>query len=208
VTPAGQLAAGAAQLGLNLSPQTQQALLDFLTLLEKWNRVYNLTAVRDRAEMVSQHLLDCLAIVPHVRARTILDVGSGGGFPGIPLALALPDAQVTLLDSSQKKAAFLRQALIELAIGNATVECARVEEDWHAGRLFELVVSRAFSDMAEFAARCSHLVAPGGALGAMKAAYPHDELARLPQGFRLRAAHALAVPGLDAERHLLLIARE
>lgn len=207
MTPAGQFAAGAAQLGLNLSPQTQQALLDFLTLLEKWNRVYSLTAVRDRAEMVGQHLLDCLAIVPHVRARTILDVGSGGGFPGIPLALALPDAQVTLLDSSQKKAAFLRQALIELAIGNATVECARVE-DWHAGRLFELVVSRAFSDMAEFAARCGHLVAPGGALGAMKGGYPHDELARLPQGFRLRAAHALAVPGLDAERHLLLIARE
>lgn len=207
MTPAGQLAAGAAQLGLKLSPPTQQALLDLLALLEKWNRIYNLTAVRDRAEMVSQHLLDCLAIVPHVRAATLLDVGSGGGFPGIPLALALPDAQVTLLDSSQKKAAFLRQALIELAIGNATVECARVE-DWHAGRLFELVVSRAFSDLAEFAARCGHLVAPGGALGAMKGAYPRDELARLPGGFRLRAAHALAVPGLDAERHLLLIARE
>jgi 16S rRNA (guanine527-N7)-methyltransferase len=207
VTPAGQLAAGAAQLGLDLSPQTQQALLDFLALLEKWNRVYNLTAVRDRAEMVSQHLLDCLAIVPHVRARTILDVGSGGGFPGIPLALALPDAQLTLLDSRQKKATFLRQALIELAIGNATVARARVE-DWHAGCVFELVVSRAFSDLAEFAARCGHLVAPGGALGAMKGAYPRDELARLPRGFRLRAAHTLSVPGLDAERHLVLISRD
>lgn len=207
MTPAGQLAAGAAQLGLNLPAHAQEALLDFLALLEKWNRVYNLTAVRDRRDMVSQHLLDCLAIVPHVRAATILDVGSGGGFPGIPLALALPDAQVTLLDSSQKKCAFLRQALIELEIGNATVECARAE-DWHPGRLFQLVVSRAFSDLAEFAVRCGHLVAPGGALAAMKGAYPRAELARLPAGFRLRAAHALAVPGLDVERHLLLIARE
>ncbi|HXV09977.1 MAG TPA: 16S rRNA (guanine(527)-N(7))-methyltransferase RsmG [Burkholderiales bacterium] len=207
MTPAGQLAAGAAQLGLSLPPQTQQTLLDFLALLEKWNRVYNLTAVRDRAEMMSHHILDCLAIVPHVRAVRILDVGSGGGFPGIPLALALPEAQVTLLDSSQKKAAFLRQALIELAIGNATVECARVE-DWYPDRLFDLVISRAFSDLAAFASCCGHLVAPGGALGAMKGAYPREELAGLPRGFRLRADHALSVPGLDAARHLLLIERE
>ena len=207
MTPAGELATGVAQLGLNLSAQTQQALLDFLTLLEKWNRVYNLTGVRDRREMVSQHLLDCLAIVPHVRAASILDAGSGGGFPGIPLALACPDAQVTLLDSSEKKAAFLRQALIELAIGNATVVRARAE-DWHPGRQFELVVSRAFSSLAQFAARCGHLVAPGGVLGAMKGAYPRQELGRLPRGFRLRAAHALSVPGLYAERHLLLIARD
>jgi 16S rRNA (guanine527-N7)-methyltransferase len=207
VTPAGQLAAGAAQLGLSLPPQTQQTLLDFLALLEKWNRVYNLTAVRDRAEMMSHHILDCLAIVPHVRAVRILDVGSGGGFPGIPLALALPEAQVTLLDSSQKKAAFLRQALIELAIGNATVECARVE-DWCPDRLFDLVISRAFSDLAAFASCCGHLLAPGGALGAMKGAYPREELAGLPRGFRLRADHALSVPGLDAARHLLLIERE
>ena len=207
MTAAGTLAAGTAQLGLNLSPQVQKALLDFLALLEKWNRVYNLTAVRNRAEMVNHHLLDCLAIVPHVRAASLLDVGSGGGFPGIPLALALPEAQVTLLDSSQKKAAFLRQAVIELAIGNVSVECTRVE-DWRTKRLFELVVSRAFSDLAEFAARCGHLVATGGTLAAMKGAYRREELARLPHGFRLRAAHALSVPGLEAERHLLLIARD
>lgn len=207
MTPAGKLAAGVTQLGLALSPRTQEALLDFLALLEKWNRVYNLTAVRDRAEMVSHHLLDCLAIVPHVRAASILDVGSGGGLPGIPLALALPESQVTLLDSSQKKAAFLRQALIELAIGNATVVCARVE-DWRPERLFDLVVSRAFSDLEEFTSCCGHLVAPGGALGAMKGAYPREELGRLPRGFRLRANHALSVPGLNAARHFLLIARE
>lgn len=207
MTPAGKLAEGITQLGLSLSPKTQKTLLDFLALLEKWNRVYNLTAVRDRADMVSHHLLDCLAIVPHIRAARILDVGSGGGFPGIPLALALPEAQVTLLDSNQNKAAFLRQALIELAIGNATVECARVE-DWRSDRPFDLVVSRAFSDLEDFVSCCGHLVAPGGALGAMKGAYPREELGRLPRGFRLRADHALSVPGLDAARHLLLIGRE
>jgi len=202
-----QLADGAAQLGLSLSPRTLQLLLAYLALLDKWNQAYNLTAVRDPSAMVSQHVLDCLAVVPYVSAATVLDVGSGAGLPGIPLALALPNAQVTLLDSSQKKTAFLRQALIELGIDNATVECVRVER-WAPPRLFELVISRALSDLAEFIALAGHLVAPGGTLAAMKGVYPHEELAHLPQGFRLRRAQALHVPGLRAARHLLLLERQ
>lgn len=207
MTLAEQLAAGAAELGLSLSPQAQQRLLDFLGLLEKWNRVYNLTAVRDPAQMVSQHLLDCLAIVPHITASNLVDVGSGAGLPGIPLAVALPQAEVTLLESSQKKAAFIRQALIELKLDNATIERSRVET-WRPARPFDLIVSRAFSDLVEFVERSGHLLAPGGALAAMKGAYPHEELSRLPRGFRLRAAHPLSIPGLDADRHLLIIVRD
>jgi len=202
-----QLADGAAQLGLSLSPRTLQLLLAYLALLDKWNQAYNLTAVRDPSAMVSQHVLDCLAVVPYVSAATVLDVGSGAGLPGIPLALALPNAQVTLLDSSQKKTAFLRQALIELGIDNATVECVRVER-WAPPRLSELVISRALSDLAEFIALAGHLVAPRGTLAAMKGVYPHEELAHLPQGFRLRRAQALHVPGLRAARHLLLLERQ
>jgi len=206
VNLAAQLAEGVAQLGLSLPPQTQQQLLDYLSLLNKWNQAYSLTAIRDPSEMVSQHLLDCLAVVPHVAAGTILDVGSGAGLPGIPLALALPKAQVTLLDSSQKKTAFLRQAVIELGLGNATIECMRVER-WPAAQSFELVISRALSDLAEFVTLAGHLVASGGTLAAMKGVYPHEELAHLPHDFRLRRAQALSVPGLHAVRHLLLLER-
>jgi 16S rRNA (guanine527-N7)-methyltransferase len=208
VNPAAQLAEGVVQLGLSLPPQTQQQLVGYLALLDKWNQVYNLTAVRDPSDMVSQHLLDCLAVAPHVSAATILDAGSGAGLPGIPLALALPHAQVTLLDSSQKKTAFLRQAVIELGLGNATVECARVET-WRTAQPFELVISRALSDVAEFVTLAGHHVAAGGTLAAMKGVYPHEELAHLPHdfGFRLRRAQALSIPGLRAARHLLLLER-
>jgi 16S rRNA (guanine527-N7)-methyltransferase len=206
VNLAAQLADGVAQLGLSLPQPTQQRLLDYLSLLTKWNQAYNLTAVRDPSEMVSQHLLDCLAVVPYVSALTILDVGSGAGLPGVPLALALPNAQVTLLDSSQKKTAFLRQAVIELGLGNATIECARVER-WPTAESFELVISRALSDLSEFVTLAGRLVAAGGALAAMKGVYPHEELAHLPHGFRLRQAQALSVPGLHAVRHLLLLER-
>ena len=203
---AAQLADGVAQLGLSLPQATQQRLLDYLSLLTKWNQAYNLTAVRDPSEMVNQHLLDCLAVVPYVSALTILDVGSGAGLPGVPLALALPNAQVTLLDSNQKKTAFLRQAAIELGLGNATIECARVER-WSTAQSFELVISRALSDLSEFVTLAGRLVAAGGALAAMKGVYPHEELAHLPHGFRLRQAQALSVPGLHAVRHLLLLER-
>ncbi|MBI2295459.1 MAG: 16S rRNA (guanine(527)-N(7))-methyltransferase RsmG [Betaproteobacteria bacterium] len=201
---APKLAQGIVQLGLALPPPTQQRLLDYVALLQKWNKVYNLTAVREAQKMVGHHLLDCLAVAPHVSAATILDVGSGAGLPGIPLALALPRAQVTLLDSGHKKAAFLRQAVIELKLANAEVVCERIE-DWRPSRRFELVISRAFSDLPEFAARAGHLVARGGVLAAMKGGYPHAELAQLPPGYRLQQALPLHVPGVRGERHLVLI---
>jgi 16S rRNA (guanine527-N7)-methyltransferase len=136
----------------------------------------------------------------------VLDVGSGAGFPGIPFAVARPDLQVALLDSNHKKAAFLRQAVAELQLKNASVVCERVES-WHAGEKFDFIISRAFAEIAEFAALTRHLLAPGGLLAAMKGVYPFEEIERLPPDFRLRQVHAFAVPGLEAERHLVLIER-
>jgi len=203
---AAQLAEGIAELGLALPPQAMPRLLQYLALLQKWNRTYNLTAVREPSKMVAQHLLDCLAVAPHVAARTILDVGSGAGLPGIPLAAALPQTGVTLLESNHKKAAFLQQARIELQLENATVANERVEA-WQPGVTFEIVISRALSDLAEFIALAGRHVAPGGRLAAMKGIYPHEEIAQLPAGWRLREAIALAVPGLRAQRHLIVIER-
>lgn len=205
MTLARQLAQGVAQLGIALPGAAQQRLLDYLALLQKWNKVYNLTAVREAPRMVSQHLLDCLAVAPHVGAAAILDVGSGAGLPGIPLALVLPDSQVTLLEANHKKAAFLKQAQIELKLGNVEVVCERVEA-WRPGRQYEIVVSRAFSDLAEFVKLAGRHVAPGGRLAAMKGIFPHEEIAQLPQGWRLQQAVELTVPALRAQRHLLLLA--
>ena len=205
MTLARQLAQGVAQLGLALPGPAQQSLLDYLALLQKWNKVYNLTAVREAPRMVSQHLLDCLAVAPHVGAAAILDVGSGAGLPGIPLALVLPDSRVTLLEANHKKAAFLKQAQIELKLGNVEVVCERVEA-WRPGRQYEIVVSRAFSDLAEFVKLAGRHVAPGGRLAAMKGIFPHEEIAQLPQGWRLQQAVELTVPALRAQRHLLLLA--
>lgn len=201
---ADALAQGVSDLGLDLSADIRQRLIEYVALLQKWNRVYNLTAVREAQEMVSHHLLDSLAVLPHVRARSILDVGSGAGLPGIPLALALPQTRVTLLDANQKKAAFLQQAVIELVIENAAVVCERVEI-WQPPERFEVVISRAFSDLGEFLALAGRLCAKEGVLAAMKGSYPKDELARLPRAFKLKSVVALKVPGLVASRHLVLV---
>lgn len=201
-----QLAQGLAQLRLELSPATRQKLLDYIALIQKWNKIYNLTAVRDVRQMVGHHLLDCLAVVPHVQARTILDVGSGAGLPGVPLALALPGTSFTLLDSSHKKCSFLRQAVIELALGNVEVVCARLEH-WQPPHAFEMVISRAFSDLPHFVAAAGRLCTPAGVLAAMKGVYPAEELAQLPAGYTVQNVHALAVPGLAGERHLVLVKR-
>ena len=202
------LADGLARLQLELPPETQQKLLDYVALVQKWNKVYNLTAVRETDKILTHHLLDSLAVVPHVaNATTILDVGSGAGLPGIPLALALPQAQLTLLDSNQKKTAFLHQALIELQLRNAGVVCERAEK-YQSNQLFSVVVSRAFSDLAAFVAQAGRLVAPGGTLLAMKGVHPADEIAQLTGGeseFTLSGVTSLSVPGLDAERHLVFL---
>lgn len=204
---AAKLAEGVAELGLALPAPAQQRLLDYLALLAKWNRIYNLTAVRETSRMVSQHLLDCLAAAPHVTADTVLDVGSGAGLPGIPLAVAAPRTHVTLLESNQKKSAFLQQAKLELKLDNVAVATERVET-WRPGRTFEVVISRAFSDLAEFVNLAGRHVAPGGKLAAMKGIYPHEELAQLPAGWTLASAVPLDVPGLRARRHLLLIEKQ
>jgi 16S rRNA (guanine527-N7)-methyltransferase len=204
---AAKLAEGVAELGVALPPGAERRLLEYLALLHKWNRVYNLTAVRETSRMVSQHLLDCLAVAPHLKADTILDVGSGPGLPGIPLALAAPRVHVTLLESSQKKSAFLQQAKLELGLANVAVVCERVET-WRPGRAFETVISRAFSDLAEFVNLAGRHAAAGGRLAAMKGIYPHEEITQLPPGWALESAVPLSVPGLRARRHLLLLTRQ
>jgi 16S rRNA (guanine527-N7)-methyltransferase len=204
--PKAQLERGLEELGLRLDRTARKRLLDFTELLEKWNRVYNLTGIRGVEQIVSGHLLDCLAIVPHVKAERALDVGSGAGFPGIPLAIARPAMQMTLLDSNQKKAAFLRQAVGDLQLDNATVVEERVES-WQPQEKFDLIVSRALADTGEFVRGARHLLAPGGVFAAMKGVVPRDELEDLPQGYRVSEIVPLTVPGLEAQRHLILVER-
>jgi 16S rRNA (guanine527-N7)-methyltransferase len=205
MTPAQQLAEGIAALGFPVASAVQQKLIDFLALIGKWNRVYNLTAVRETEKMVSHHLLDSLAVAPHLGGDTVLDVGSGAGLPGIPLALVHPERRVTLLEANHKKSAFLQQAVIELGLGNATVVRERVET-FEPGHRYDVVISRAFSDLAEFISLAGRHVRDGGTLAAMKGVYPHEELGQLPGGFRLSGVVPLAVPGMEAERHLVLLA--
>lgn len=198
------LAHGAAELHLELSADIRERLMRYVALLKKWNKVYNLTAVQGEQEMVSRHLLDSLAVVPYVEARSILDVGSGAGLPGIPLALALPQSRVSLLDANQKKAAFLRQAAIELALENVKVVCERVET-WQTHERFEVVISRAFSDLRKFLALAGRLCAEGGMMAAMQGTYAQDQFARFPREFRLNRVVPLKVPGVSARRHLVLM---
>jgi 16S rRNA (guanine527-N7)-methyltransferase len=199
-----QLSAGIAALGLALPDGAEAKLIAYLALLDKWNRVYNLTAVRDAERMVSHHLLDSLAAVPYFQAGSILDVGSGGGLPGIPLAIARPELQVTLLDSIAKKTAFLLQAKAELGLANLNVVTSRVE-DFRPQTGFDVITSRAFSDLKEFVTLTRHLLKPGGKWLAMKGLYPHEEIAGLPAGVKVSADHALRVPGLEASRHLIVL---
>ncbi|CUA81926.1 MULTISPECIES: 16S rRNA (guanine(527)-N(7))-methyltransferase RsmG [Gulbenkiania] len=198
-----ELTQGLVQLGLPLSADQLARLEAYLALLAKWNQTYNLTAVREESRMVSYHLLDSLTLVPHLAGiRRLLDVGSGGGMPGIPAAIARPDLQVVLLDANHKKTTFLRQAVIELGLANVEVVTDRVEAYQPAER-FDCITSRAFSELAEFVRLTRHLLAPGGAYLAMKGVYPYEEIALLPSDFRAEEVLPLKVPGLDAERHLV-----
>lgn len=201
-----QLEQGIRALGLEVSNGVQQRLLQHLELLEKWNRVHNLTSVRDVAKAVSVHILDSLAIVPYLSGKRLLDAGSGAGYPGIPIALVRPEIQVHLLDSNHKKCAFLRQAVAELGLRNVQVVCERLES-WRTLERFDCVVSRALAEIAEVIGLVQHLLAPGGVIAAMKGLHPFEEIERIPPGYRVRQVRALTVPGLDARRHLVLIER-
>ncbi len=200
------LEAGLEALGLVIAPSRQELLLTYVKLITKWNAVYNLSAIRNEPEMLSHHVLDALAIVPYLPAGRLLDVGSGAGLPGIPVAIADADRSVALLDSNRKKAAFLQQAVIELGLKNATVHAARAET-WRPDQAFDVITSRAFAELAEFVSRTQHLLAESGVFAAMKGANARAEIERLPKGFKVRSIERLAVPGVNAERHLVLVER-
>jgi len=202
-----QLAEGAGSLGVEISPPARQKMLDYLELLEKWNRVYRLTAIGESSQAVSHHLLDSLAVLPFVEASPLLDVGSGGGMPGIPLAIARPDLRVVLIDSNSKKAAFLQQVAIELALGNIAVHCGRVEA-YQPTLRFAAITARAFADLGTLVSSSRHLLQAGGRWLAMKGLRPDEEIARLPAGVRLAGVHRLPVPGVGGERHLVVIESE
>jgi 16S rRNA (guanine527-N7)-methyltransferase len=201
------LAAGSAALGVDIDDAAQAKLLAYVALLQKWNRIHNLTAIRESERMVTHHLLDALAALPHLPQRRMLrliDVGSGGGLPGVPLAIARPDWRVTLLDSNRKKTTFLRQVAAELGLPGVAVAAARVE-DYAPQVRFDVAISRAFAPLPQFVAAARHLVASGGLLVALAGEYPHEALADLPPGFHVSALPRLDVPGLGGERHLVIV---
>jgi len=200
------LAQGIESLGLKIDAPVQQDLLHYLELLRKWNKVYNLTAIRDAEQMLSHHLLDSLSIVPYVRGPRVLDMGCGAGLPGIPLAMARPNLQVVMMDANAKKTRFVQQAITELNLDNAEAVHARAE-DYTAPGGFDTVTSRAFSSLEDFLGLAAPYLQKGGQLLAMKGRYPTQELELSFNQFRLIAVHQLEVPFLDSERHLVEMER-
>lgn len=214
VALAATLTDGARKLPLPtpLADATTKKLIDYVLLLSKWNAVYNLTAVREPAKMVTQHLLDSLALVPAIAdARRLLDVGAGGGLPGMVVAIwaadARPEMRVAMVDTVHKKTAFLNQAKAELGLVNVTVHTCRVE-NLPATAPFDAIVSRAFADLADFINWSGHLLEERGRFVAMKGVLPQSEIAGLPAGWAVSEIVPLQVPGLDAQRHLIIIERE
>ncbi len=191
---------------LGLSPSLSPRLLDYLALLDRWNQAYNLTAVRDPREMLTRHLLDSLAMHSFVDDQRLADLGTGPGLPGIPLAIAKPALQVALVESNGKKARFLREAVRQLGLGNARVIESRAEA-FDAPGAFDLITARALDRLAGILDVGGHLLAPQGRLLAMKGPRVDEEVAELPAGWGLLAVHDLTVPGLDAERHLVVVGR-
>ena len=199
------LADGLAELGIDVPESGQVRLIQYLGLIEKWNKVHNLTAIRDPQQMLAHHLLDSLGVLPHIdTARSLVDVGSGAGLPGIPLAIVRPDLAVALLDSSHKRLAFQQQCKTELGLVNVTAIHSRVQE-YQSGSGFDVVISRAFSDLSEFVQAARHLCAKQGRMLAMKGLYPHEEVTKLPEGVSVTQVTELRIPGLNANRHLLEI---
>ena len=201
---AGELADGL--VALRLSPALAPPLLAYLELLARWNKTYNLTSVREPREMLRKHLLDSLAMQPYVDAGPLADLGAGPGLPGIPLAIADPGLQVTLVDSNSKMSRFQREAVRALGLKNVRVLQSRAENVAEPGA-FRLLTARALDRLAGIIQVGGHLLQPGGRLLAMKGQRPDDELAQLPAGWTVTAVHVLRVPGLDAERHLVEVAR-
>jgi 16S rRNA (guanine527-N7)-methyltransferase len=201
------LGEGIAAMHLDVSPAQQDKLMDYLALMFKWNAVYNLTSLRDPMQMVTHHLLDSLAAVPaFATARNVLDVGSGGGLPGIVLAIVRPDMNVSMIDTVHKKTAFLTQVKAELGLVNVTVYTARVEQ-LQVSDKFDVITSRAFADLSDFVNWSCHLLADGGRYIALKGVAPKDEQERLPPEWKVAGLEPLQVPRLGAERHLVFIER-
>jgi len=201
-----QLRRGIEAMSLEVSDQQQALLMDYLRLLEKWNKAFNLTAVRDPAQMVDRHLLDSLSILPYIKGPNCIDVGSGGGLPGIPVAIVRPDLNITLMDSNGKKSRFQFQAVTALKLTNVTVVNKRVEQ-YQPEQLFDQVMSRAFSSLQDMMHWTLHLGTENAEWLAMKGVYPEDELQHLPEGVTCKTVHRLDVAGADGERHLALLQR-
>jgi len=199
-----RLRAGTAELGLAPSAQACERLLDYVELLVRWNAAYNLTAVRDPAEMVTRHLLDCLAVAPYVRGDSLADLGSGAGLPGIPLAILEPAREHVLIDSNGKKTRFLHEAVRALGLSNVRVEQTRVED---ARGQFACITARAFATLTSMLALGGHLLAPNGVWLALKGQLHKEEILSVPAGFQATDVHPLVVPGLGAVRHVVIIRR-
>jgi|TARA_B110000879_G_scaffold142288_1_gene185145 16S rRNA (guanine527-N7)-methyltransferase len=201
-----QLEKGLETLGIDCSAQQVDQLLDYLSLLVTWNSAYNLTAIRDPEQMVARHLLDSLAILPFITGENLIDVGTGPGLPGIPLAIMCPEKTFKLLDSNGKKTRFLFHARCQLKLQNLTEIQSRVEQ-FIPEKTYDTVLSRAFTSVAEMVDKCEHLLNPDGRFLAMKGKFPQSELSLLAKDYKVDVSHRLTVPGVDGERHLIEISK-
>ncbi len=194
---------GLHDMGLALAPAMREKLLRYLSLLEKWNKTYNLTAVRDPEQMVPRHLLDSLSVLPYVQGPRLLDIGSGAGLPGIPIAIARPEIAVTLLDSNAKKTRFITHVAHDLSLENAAIAEARIEK-FHPPEKFDTLIARAFASIPDMLASCRHLLSPPSRFLIMKGVFPQEELAAVTHEYQVDVK-ALRIPGLDAARHLVIL---
>lgn len=196
------------QLGYDASESQIQQLKDYLSLLQRWNKVYNLTAIRDMDAMLPLHIFDSLSVLPFIDAHHCLDVGSGAGLPGIPLAIMQPDTQFTLLDSNGKKTRFIQQSVIQLSLSNVNVVHGRIEDLGNTSSSqegFDVIISRAFASITDFVSVTGQYLSKNGKLLAMKGRFPASELEQMPSGYQVLTTHQLDVPGVDGERHLIEI---
>lgn len=201
-----QLRNGAKKMGVAVSEVQIDQLIDYLILFDKWNKTYNLSAVREVSQMVDRHLLDSLSVVPYIDGENIIDVGTGGGLPGIPLSIMFPSKEFTLLDSNGKKTRFLFQVKTQLGLKNVQIENSRVES-YRPESLFDGVISRAFSNLKDMTDNCQHLLKPNGVFYAMKGQYPQHELSDMEKHYKVSQSYSLRVPGEEGQRHLLVLSR-